>query len=389
VSEITLALQSTTTPSCHPNGNPHLIVYANPQRAEHDLEQSLRLGISAFTFDGEEELHKIFRAYQKYKQVQKKSLSAIPPRQPEMIVRLLVPDEGSTVPLGEKFGAPPILHRIQQLTELAMQLQLPIIGVSFHCGSGCHDPLAYTNAIRLAKEAMDMIDSIQMAAVPTANAKKCWLLDIGGGFPGRDGWTGECERFSGVGTALSNTKQQPEIDETLETAAKIANVINPLLNELLPNQGSTGGHDDTYGHSQRQVQIISEPGRYFVEAAFTLCSRIYRTEKRQDAEGLECMHYTIAQGVQGVFKDVLLCGEEFCPVPLRLSQPASSSSTALMPSVVHGPSGKDYDIVSKTDLPLLQVGDWLLFDRMGAYTLSISARSGRPPIRYLLGGTTQ
>ena len=179
-----------------------------------------------------------------------------------MIIRLLVPDEHSSVPLGEKFGAPPSLHRIRQLTELAMQLQLPIIGVSFHCGSGCHDPEAYAQAIRLAKNAMDMIDSVQLNATTTndtiAAPPKCWLLDIGGGYPGRDGWKENVGRFAGTSSPPS---VEEETDESLETAAKIAHAINPLLDELFP---STNDPD--------RVQIISEPGRYFVEEAFGLCS---------------------------------------------------------------------------------------------------------------------
>ena len=47
----------------------------------------------------------------------------------------------------------------------------------------------------------------------------------------------------------------------------------------------------------------------------------------------------------------------------------------------------EQDVVcAKCQLPELQVGDWLVFDRMGAYTLSIASRTGRPVMRYVLGG---
>ncbi|CAB9507192.1 Ornithine decarboxylase [Seminavis robusta] len=369
LSEITLALQSSR------QNNSNLVVYANPQRAENDLEASLSHGVVAFTLDGEEELHKIHRAFLQHNQNNNNAKKA-----PQIILRLLVPDEHSTVPLGEKFGAPP--DRIPSLVQLALVLQLPIIGVSFHCGSGCHDPMAYAQAIRLAYDAMNTIDELQHG-----HHNKCWLLDIGGGFPGRDGWKGDTGRFCNccaAGGNLTIDNSSEEDDETLETARKIAEAINPLLDELFPPATS-------------QVQVISEPGRYFVEAAFALCSRIYRvhtttTAPQEDSSNnssattTKRIHYTIAQGVQGVFKDVVLCGESFEPVPLQMMMSqnnASQSTTVLFPSTIHGPTG---DVVCPSiDLPQLQVGDWLLFDRMGAYTLSISARSGRPPIRYIMG----
>lgn len=157
------------------------------------------------------------------------------------------------------------------------------------------------------------------------------------------------------------------------TAAKIAEVVIPLLDELF---------------SENQIQIISEPGRYFVEAAFALCSRIYSVHEEW-VGGCQSItrHYYIAQGVQGVFKDVILCGEEFIPLPLRTKKLEEDNSTQT--SCIHGPSGEDHDIVCRDcQLPKLDVGDWLIFDRVGAYTLSIASRSGNQPIRYVIGGTS-
>ena len=360
VPEIQLALQSmardssrsqTTDTACNLaklEESASRIVYANPQRAEQDLDRSLQLKVRALTFDGSEELYKIHRAY-------KNALDTEPTLlPPSMILRVLVPDEHSTVPLGEKFGA--ALDNIPSLVVLAIELKLPIVGVSFHCGSGNHDPVSYGNAIVIATEAMGIIDKLQREH----GIQKCWLMDIGGGYPGIDGKGGDSGRFSGVDYMINGS------DEPIggkDTAANIANTVMPLLDKLFPG-------DD--------VQFIAEPGRYFVEAAFALCSRIYRV--RVDEQGYR--HYYIAQGVQGVFKDCVLCNESFVPIPLRLRD--TSDETAI--STVHGSSGEAYDVICKEyPLPILEVGDWLLFDRMGAYTLSIAARNGRPPIRYVMG----
>jgi ornithine decarboxylase len=381
------------------------VVYANPQRAEQDLQVALdeEMGVRALTFDGAEELHKIHAAWQALKLKQlvdsdsaassssttSTSTSTTPL---QLILRILVPDLHSSVPLGEKFGAP--LTHIQELAELAQELNLQIIGISFHCGSGCHDPDAYSQALRLARHAMDQVDQVQSSTMTTKTTSssfpKCWLLDMGGGYPGWDGAGGDVGRFSGrssssSSTSLSRTNHHGNPEEIQESAADIAKVVVPILDNLFPSD---------------QYTRISEPGRYFVEAAFMLASRIYKV--RTDEKTGLC-HYTIGHGVQGVFKDVVLCGESFVPIPLRHSmvleeekkdavQEEANNTTQqqqqqLKSSVVRGPSGEDYDIVcGDCQLPELQVGDWLLFDRMGAYTLSIASRTGRPIIRYVKGG---
>jgi ornithine decarboxylase len=321
--EIQLALKSGTTSD---------IVYANPQRAEQELQHALQLGIRALTFDGVEELQKI-------------KMTAT--NNPSMILRLLVPDGKSRVPLGEKFGIP--LDQVTLLAERAVALELPIIGVSFHCGSGNHDPEAYATAIDLAVQAMEIIKRIQSKDID------CSLLDIGGGYPGWDGRGGDVGRF--VGTANHEVDEQGEV-----TAANIAEAVIPQIKAL----------DDTHSG----ISCLAEPGRYFCEGSFILCSRIYRRSIVDDH-----YHYYIAHGVEGLFKDVILVGESFTPIPLV------EPTDKLQLSTVHGPSGKDQDVIcSSVELPILTVGDWLVFDRMGAYTISIASRNDRPTTRYVVGG---
>ena len=75
-----------------------------------------------------------------------------------MILRILVPNTNSTVPLGEKFGVDPM--HVQRLTEKALELGLDVILVSFHCGSGNHDPNSYKEAILIAKSCIDDINVV-------------------------------------------------------------------------------------------------------------------------------------------------------------------------------------------------------------------------------------
>lgn len=383
VAEINLALKST-------GGEVRRCIYANPQRAEEDLFAALSLGVEALTFDGAEELRKVKMAHEARMKVHEKETvqpkcmienvgRSSAPMPPEVILRILVPDANSSVPLGEKFGAKPT--DVGALAELAIDLELPLIGVSFHCGSGCHDPEAYGAAIRLAKEAIDVInDTKQMRmardGVESCVYQKCCLLDIGGGYPGLDGGRGDMARFCGNDFVSASQSALVTVEDLhgQETASKIAAVVSPLVDNLFPS-GKSG------------VSVISEPGRYFVESAFALCSRIYCSQC--DAQGRR--HYYIAQGVQGVFKDALLCGEKFYPIPLRCGSRTSEKGYSnedhgnkLFLSTVHGPSGDSFDVVcADYHLPPLEPGDWLIFDRMGAYTLSIAAKCGQLPVRYM------
>lgn len=335
------------------------IIYANPQRAECELEQALIWQVNLLTFDCPEELYKIHRAIGSVKS------SAMKLNRPNLILRVLVDDETSVVPLGEKFGAS--MESVPSLTKLALKLKLPIIGVSFHCGSGNHNPFAYQRAIRLAHRAMTIVDSLQVAQ----GLQSCCLLDIGGGYPGIDGIGGDELRFCGNPSLLATEVHNNQNG----TVAAISEVVRPLLDELFPEH--------------RNVKLVAEPGRYFVEAAFVLCSRVYRTndEMHQVTGELNRRHYFISQGVEGVFKDRAWCNTIFTPIPLNSKHDDDIPTvTLVVPSTIHGPSGDTRDIICEDiQLPIMNVGDWLLFDRMGAYTLSIAAQTNRPPVYYVCG----
>lgn len=421
ISEISLALTCTA-------GNTDRIIYANPQRSHTDLRKALEYGINKLTFDDIEELRKVkvahSRMIEQWKIKKKKGEHLEPPKPPQMILRIVVPDRSATVPLGEKFGASP--SRIEYLINVALKMHLPVIGVSFHCGSECKNPHSYGVAIHMAKDAMDMIDSIVHDVYNNnrnynivsefqeerKNVQACTLLDIGGGYPGIDGIGADLGRFLGDNTTNSYNssfnganivavnKSNIKDENNVRTTKNIANVITPLLDKLFPSSVCPS------------IGIISEPGRYFVETAFIYCARIYsvRTEEYSryiehssrestDSHAQIRRHYYIAQGVQGIFKDVNLCGKTFNPIPLKIdhksvdsdiytSKTLSRLSYPIYDTTVYGPSGNDFDIVClNCMLPILNVGDWLLFDRMGAYTLSISSRSSFLPIQYVSSGS--
>lgn len=86
------------------------------------------------TFDCKDELAKIKAIYP----------------EAELVIRVLVDDSYSVCKLGTKYGCPP--KEAADLLEHAKTLQLNVIGVSFHVGSGCQNALAYTTAVSIASD---------------------------------------------------------------------------------------------------------------------------------------------------------------------------------------------------------------------------------------------
>ncbi|CAM9516013.1 unnamed protein product, partial [Hapterophycus canaliculatus] len=410
------------------------------------------------TFDSKDELYKIRRLLDSREKVGRATPASVKTAV-QMVLRLRVPDSYSDCPLGEKYGAAE--EACSELITLAVELGLPLVGISFHCGSGCQNAQAYPQALMVAKSLFDL--AARQGATLT-------LLDIGGGFPGWDGSEcvyhrqpgprdtvpeatdapaataaaasaaspsaeGQClpchestasggdgasrtctATEQGSGDAGYESQQQKDgvVSEPSTTPplslAEIARVTLPVLDELFPP--SSG------------VQVIAEPGRYFVEASHVLFARIYakRSLALQGArdksnpcgnnrigEGkkTKTTAYYIDEGVNGCFKDKVLCGVNFEPCPVALSTggrrcrgaavpatatpapatPAKPNGEGLMgemqhaenmdeeeeDAVVMGPSGLPADVVARKRLPKsLKPGDWLYFSRMGAYTASIA-----------------
>jgi ornithine decarboxylase len=185
--------------------SPNQIIYANPCKQASHIRYATGKGVNVMTFDNADELYKI-------KQIAPYS---------QLVLRILTDDSKSLCRFGVKFGAS--LAIVPQLLQLAKELQLEIIGISFHVGSGCFDASSFTDAVELARKAFDIGASLGFHFN---------LLDIGGGFPG-------------------NNPRGLQFRD-------IAATLGPCIDRLFPPH----------------VRIISEPGRYFVSSAYTLATNI-------------------------------------------------------------------------------------------------------------------
>ncbi|TFK50166.1 hypothetical protein OE88DRAFT_1632057 [Heliocybe sulcata] len=294
--------------------DPGRIIFANPCKAVSFVRNAAKAGVDMMTFDNADELHKVARAHPGAK----------------LVVRILTDDSKSLCRLGLKFGAP--LASVPGLLAKARELNLDVVGVSFHVGSGCYDSKAFADAVARARAAFDMGKEA---------GYEFGLLDVGGGFE-----DGNFEETAGV----------------------------------------LGGALDRYFPDRQGLRIIAEPGRFYVSRAFSLAANIIarragdggNPEDEIDPDQPTVMYY-INDGVYGAFNCILFDHQHVHPYVVSLGGSFHVPDAALQRTEscsVWGPTCDSIDCVCPlAHLPsALQVGDWLGFDHMGAYTICAASQ---------------
>jgi ornithine decarboxylase len=135
--------------------DPSRIIYAQPCKTKSYIRYAAKEGVKLMTFDNADELYKI---------------KALFP-EAELVLRIMTDDSASLCRLSAKFGAS--LDNTDKLLSMAKALDLNVVGVSFHVGSGASDPESFVKAVRDARNVFDH------AAAKGFDLK---LLDVGGGF---------------------------------------------------------------------------------------------------------------------------------------------------------------------------------------------------------------
>lgn len=283
------------------------LIYANPCKQASHVRYAQSQNVRMMTFDNMEELNKIKNNYPGA----------------ELVMRILTDDSRSICKLGTKFGAH--LSTTLALFKYAKSLQLNVVGISFHVGSGCFDATAFHDAVAAAKQAFEQAASV---------GYELTLLDVGGGFPGSDA--------EGI------------------TFDQIASILGPAVDEMFP----------------ANIRVIAEPGRYFVSAAFSLAVNVTARRTVVDAENDEEKSYMlyVNDGVYGSFNCILFDHAVVTPrILMRDDKFCYGSDFDMQKQVkcsIWGPTCDSMDCISKSIMmPQLDVGDWLYFSNMGAYTM--------------------
>ncbi|XP_031160798.1 ornithine decarboxylase-like isoform X1 [Sander lucioperca] len=295
--------------------SPDKIIYAHTTKPPSHIKYACAHGVDMMTFDSEDELLKMSRCHAKAK----------------LVLRIAVDDSKSLLKLSSKFGAR--LVSVGKLLERAAELGLEVIGVSFHVGSGCTGGSTFKQAIADARRVFDIANLLGF---------QMRLLDIGGGFSAIGDFQEKFEEFS--------------------------EVINGALDEFFPPDSG--------------VQIIAEPGRYYVESAFTLAAnviakRVVIDDMDEHSDGEEnspgrMMMYYLNDGVFGSLSCIIFdpAHSNYEPYLHRVAE----SSERRYRSVIWGPTCDSSDkVIDNYWIPELRVGDWLLIDNMGAYSVSATS----------------
>lgn len=229
------------------------------------------------------------------------------------------------------------LKSCRHLLEAAKELGVQVVGVTFHIPSSCQDlQEAYTHALSDARCVFDMGVDLGF---------NMNILDIGGGFTGSE----------------FQLKQ-------------VESAVRPLL--------------DTYFSPLSGVQVLAQPGSFYVASAFSLAVNVIGKKvvtphwdslaQGEDNEGTEFLYY-MNEGVYGPFNRKLLGNTIAAP---SVHKHALCPEEAVYPSSLWGPSLDQLDhVVERCLLPELSVGDWLLFSNMGASGLE-EFGSSQLPIYY-------
>jgi len=335
---------------------PDLIIYANPCKQASMLRYARTVGVKKMTADNVEELHKIKDVFP----------------EAHVLLRIAVDDSKSVCRFNSKFGAP--RQEWEALLETAREVGIQVVGFSFHVGSGCGDLKPFADAVASAREAFDL--AVTYGFNPT-------LLDVGGGYPGHD----DDISFSDLAAVLTEAV-------------------------------------DHYFPVEEGVMVIAEPGRYMVSASHTyavaviakrqLCEaqmadtaeiesfgaraskdtgeeagnedQFKKAEAAGDSSTPEVALY-INDGVYGSFNCVVFDHAVVVPKVFK------SSAPQVIPTKLFGPTCDSIDVVLPcTRLPPLNVGEWIYFENMGAYTRCAASKfngQGNYTIHYVWSGMPQ
>jgi len=235
----------------------------------------------------------------------------------KVFVRAQVDDMGSVFTFSERFGAP--IETLKELILLIHQLGLKTYGVSFHVGSQATNEYRWSNAINIIRPVIEQL----MAEGITLE-----MIDIGGGFP----------------VVYYNHQNVPHLPEI------VSHIENSL--DMLPYL----------------PKIIIEPGRGIIANATVLVSEVISRTVRGGKVWL-CLDAGI---YNALYEAMIHQGStQYTVHPFA----AKSQKVDFMHATLAGPTGDSLDIIGRdVVLPAyIGVGDRLIFENTGAYTVTMSS----------------
>ena len=238
------------------------------------------------------------------------------------LVRIKVDDTGSKMPFGAKFGAD--VDTVSKIAEYAKKKNIGLRGISFHVGSESGNPDAHKMAIELAGEQCKKLLSAGHMAT---------IIDIGGGF---------------------------------------------VANKDLFGLQAAGIRSAVFMKRKAGLRFIAEPGRFFATEAQDLFVQVIGKKPTTTANG---WRYTLDESLYGQFTNILF--DHQTPRWVRIPQKEGAVGKKGS-GILFGRTCDSLDVIARSDdMEELEVGDWLWFPHMGAYTtVTASEFNGfpKPPV---------
>jgi ornithine decarboxylase len=228
-----------------------------------------------------------------------------------LVLRLKVPDTGSQVEMGTKFGAEP--GDADNLIGQAFNAGLVVEGLSFHVGSQCTNFDNFTAALGITSE---ILHGARKKGYPLK------IVDIGGGFP------------------VPYDAQVPKFEE-------LAKLINTECRRLFPED----------------IELIAEPGRFIVATAAMLITEIIGKARRGGK-----IFYYINDGVYHTFSGVVY--DHWIPNFNSFGRGKKEVCAVVGPTC-----DSFDKISLSVPLPgSLKIGDYLYTENIGAYSIASSTK---------------
>ncbi len=271
------------------------VYFMHTVKKEKSIQEAYFMyGVKAFSFDSKEELEKILKVTKNAKDL-------------ELFLRIQTSNEHAEIDLSKKFGA-----NINEAISLAKlgKIKSKKFGFSFHVGSQCMHPIAYSKAIK------DLGNIIKKSNISPD------IINVGGGFP----------------TTYPDLYPQP-----------IKNYFNEIVQAIKKLNLS------------KEPKLICEPGRALVAESGSTIVRIELKKKQ---------HLYINDGTYGSLFDA---GTPKFIFPTKAIQIENTPSKRLMPYSFYGPTcdGLDY-MKGPFMLPAnIKTGDYIEIGQLGAYGMSL------------------
>lgn len=234
-----------------------------------------------------------------------------------VFIRAIVDDTGSVFTMSERFGTP--IGTVRSLLVQAKELGLNAYGISFYVGSQATHADRWAKAIHMVQPVIEELlkDGIKLE-----------VLNIGGGFP----------------VNYDNHQNAPKLKEIVSTV-----------------------HDamDTLPY---EPKVIMEPGRGLVANSTVLVAEVIA---RNDRAGKPWL--VLDAGIYNALYEAMIHqgATQYTVHPLH----PPTGDVEIMTCTLAGPTGDSLDIINRhAKLPsYINVGDKLVFENAGAYTVTMAS----------------